>query len=62
MIATEINLTQSRWIIGIHNGFDVDDFYVHAENEQEAVEKALAMAGGGTVSAVLPPVYMRGAS
>lgn len=42
-----------RYVIGIHNGFDVDDYYVDAESKDEAIDKALALASSGTVFTVL---------
>lgn len=39
----------NRYIIGIHNGYDVDDYYINANTLDEACTIALSMAGGGSV-------------
>lgn len=38
-----------RYIVGVHNGFDVDDYYVDAESIKDACMIALSMAGDGTI-------------
>lgn len=44
-----------KYVIGIHNGFDVDDYYVEASSKEEAVAigKHIAASTGGTLYCVV---------
>lgn len=38
-----------RYVVGVYNGFDVDDYYVDADSVDEACNIATAIACGGEV-------------
>lgn len=38
-----------KYIVGVYNGFDVDDYYVDAVSYGDACMIALSMAGDGTI-------------
>lgn len=44
-----------RYIIGINNGFDVDDYYIEASSREEAITigEAIASQVGGTLYTVV---------
>lgn len=39
------------YIVGIHNGFDVDDYYIEASSKEEAIAigESIASQVGGTL-------------
>lgn len=41
-----------KYVVGIFNGVDVDDYYIDAESEDMAIDMAVSMSGG-TVFTVL---------
>lgn len=43
------------YIIGVHNGFDVDDYYIKASSREEAYEigKQIAVEQGGTLYTIV---------
>lgn len=42
-----------RYIVGIHNGVDVDDYYVSANSKDETVREVLSFQPDGTVYTVV---------
>ena len=46
-------VSMRTYIVGIHNGYDVDDYYINAESADEACDIALSMAGYGYVYCVV---------